>query len=125
MLTSNTIIRVSIADYFRYCVIMADSIAFDKAPEIWIPKTSGGKNLWGSTNRPNTDAFIKQMGLDPVKALRVSEIGGNAKKEPQLVIPSKMLNHNKGGLGITVSCKAKMTDLPANVVNMKGFKNMK
>ena len=104
---------------------MADQAAFDAAPKIWIPKTSGGKNLWGSSNRANTDAFIKQMGLDPLKALRVSEIDGNPNHEPQLVIPSKMLNVNKGGLGITVSCKAKMTDLPTNVVNMKGFKNMK
>lgn len=104
---------------------MADQKAFDAAAKIWIPKVSGGKTLWGSTNRANTDAYIKQSGLDPLKALRVSEIDGNANKEPQLVIPSKMLNQNKGGLGITVSCKAKMTDLPANVVNMKGFKNMK
>ena len=102
---------------------MADSTAFANVNKAWIPQSSGGKKLWD--NNKAVDDYIKSLDSKwvPAKTIRLSQIAGMAADDLQLVIPSALLNSNKGGLGITVSCKDKLSDLPQSVVNYNTWKS--
>ena len=55
----------------------------------------------------------------------VSIIDGIAGNPLQLVIPSKLLNSNGGGLKIEAICKEKNTDIPDVAVNYDSWANVK
>ncbi|WQF85934.1 hypothetical protein CDEST_10948 [Colletotrichum destructivum] len=100
-----------------YCVIMADSAAMDKVYKARIPQTFRDKNVWFRGDA-TVDAYIKLVApsANPKKTIRISKISGN-EDELQMVIPPGLLNSNRGGLGITASCKETIDELPAVIVD--------
>ncbi|EEY20303.1 predicted protein [Verticillium alfalfae VaMs.102] len=94
-----------------------DSAALDKVNKARIPQSHASKKLWFAGDKA-IDAYIKAVipKGDPKKTIRISTIDGTA-GEQQMVVPPGLLNSNKGGLGITASCKKTLAELPSTVVN--------
>ncbi|KAM0275039.1 hypothetical protein ACHAQH_007600 [Verticillium albo-atrum] len=107
-----------------YCVIAADSAALDKVNKARIPQNYLGKRLWFAGDKA-IDDYIKAVVSkgDPRKTIRISKIDGTA-NDLQMVIPPGLLNSNKGGLGITASCKATLAEMPQTVVNLGSWKKL-
>lgn len=102
----------------RFCVILADAAAIERVSKAWVPKTYNGKELWFKSDAV-IDAYIKDLesSWDPSKTIRMSIIDGKGWNDVQLVIPPALLNSNKGGMGITASCKADINQIPNQRVN--------
>ncbi|KAM0323973.1 hypothetical protein ACHAQA_008555 [Verticillium albo-atrum] len=108
----------------RHCVITADSAALDKVNKARIPEKHAGKKLWFAGDKA-IDDYIKAVipKSDPKKTIRISKIDGT-QSDLQMVIPPGLLNSNKGGLGITASCKKTLAELPTTVVNFGSWKKV-
>lgn len=89
---------------------------------MWIPQYDDcGKELWYGTEE-EIDGYIRGLGLDPRKTVRVSPIASVS--AIQFVLPKEMLNGHGGNLGLTVKCYIEK-DLPKPpVVDWKSWEDI-
>ncbi|KAH0556558.1 hypothetical protein GP486_005585 [Trichoglossum hirsutum] len=115
-----------------YCVILADSDAWNLVNKAWIPGTDGCKELWWGKGADNRAAYLKDIagpGATPANTVLLSQIDGFQKL--QLLIPPELLDANGGGLKIKAQCAAASDTAGSDAikafgdVNWAGWLNVK
>ena len=108
----------------RYCVIFADAAAVERVSKAWVPKKYHGQDLWFKSDDV-IDRYIKRLedSWNPAKTLRMSIIDGRGYNDVQMLIPFGLLNSRGGGMGITVTCKENIKDIPSPRINYDDWKD--
>ncbi|KAI1502511.1 hypothetical protein F5X99DRAFT_157106 [Biscogniauxia marginata] len=105
----------------RFCVIVAHPQAFKDHPKIWIPESQ-----WDKPEEFIAD-WIRQQGLDPKTALRLSKIGtGTQGDRFQMMIPRWLTEDGHDSIGLYVECVDSADKLPIrDGINYAEWKNVK
>ncbi|PWY75543.1 hypothetical protein BO70DRAFT_372751 [Aspergillus heteromorphus CBS 117.55] len=93
-----------------YCVIKSPSHSFASIPKAWIPEKnpSNQKRLWNQLTESHIDEYVKGLGEDPDKALRLSIMPhGRDRTRTQMLIVPDLATHKH----FSVRCYEKKEDV--------------